>query len=164
MRFDGLTFLLVAPRVTPRDSGPTVLGVAAAPDGSVWARLRGPALVRYRHGSFTTVPTGNQASVVTAMVRTRDGSLLLSPLGQGAMVHRAGRLAPIGPPGLARNSLVLSIAETTAGDVWLGTSMRASSPSADRRPRRSRKASRIGRSTACSLARTASSGSERTAA
>jgi signal transduction histidine kinase/ligand-binding sensor domain-containing protein len=121
VRFDGLTFLLVDPRVTPRDFGPTVLGVAAAPDGSVWARLRGPALVRYRHGSFTTVPTGNQASVVTAMVRTRDGSLLLSPLGQGAMVHRDGRLAPIGPPGLARNSLVLSIAETTAGDVWLGT-------------------------------------------
>ena len=121
VRFDGLTFLLVDPRVAPRDFGPTVLGVAAAPDGSVWARLRGPALVRYRHGSFTTVPTGDQASVVTAMVRTHDGALLLSRLGQGAMVHRDGRFAPIGPPGVARTSLVLSIAETTAGDVWLGT-------------------------------------------
>jgi len=121
VRFDGLTFLLAEPRLTPRDFGPTVLGVAAAPDGSVWARLRGPALVRYRDGSFTTLPTGNQASVITAMVRTYDGALLLSRLGQGAMVHRDGRLAPIGPPGIARNSLVLSIAETTAGDVWLGT-------------------------------------------
>ena len=40
VRFDGLTFRLIEPKGTP-NAAPAVLGVVAAPDGSVWARLRG---------------------------------------------------------------------------------------------------------------------------
>ena len=47
VRFDGLSFRLLQPTGSNPGTGPTVLGVAAAPDGSLWARLRGPALLRY---------------------------------------------------------------------------------------------------------------------
>src|SRR5262245_28992232 len=50
VRFDGLTFQLFEPRGNGIEGGPTVLGIAAAPDGSLWARLRGVSLLRYRHG------------------------------------------------------------------------------------------------------------------
>ena len=56
VRFDGLTFRLFAPLVTSADTGPTVLGVAPDPDGSVWARLKGPAVLRYRHREFEQAP------------------------------------------------------------------------------------------------------------
>ena len=52
VRFDGLSFQLFEPPGMTAGSGPTVLGVAPTPDGSLWARLRGPALVRYRYRQF----------------------------------------------------------------------------------------------------------------
>jgi signal transduction histidine kinase/ligand-binding sensor domain-containing protein len=123
VRFDGLTFLLVQPPAAASGSGPTVLGVAAGPDGGLWARPRGPALLQYRHGTFETLwgGVGQPESVVTAMVRTHDGGLLLSPLGQGVMVYRDGRFASVGSQGATRNLFVISIAEGPEGDIWLGT-------------------------------------------
>ena len=44
VRFDGIRFSLFEPSGSTSAMGPTVLGVAAASDGSLWARLRGPAL------------------------------------------------------------------------------------------------------------------------
>ena len=43
VRFDGVTFRLFDPG-SDVGAGPAVLGVTAAPDGSLWARLRGIAL------------------------------------------------------------------------------------------------------------------------
>ena len=73
VRFDGLTFRLLEPKGTP-NTAPAVLGVVAAPDGSVWARLRGMALLRYQHEAFENIlaALGNPESVVTAMERGRD--------------------------------------------------------------------------------------------
>ena len=53
VRFDGLTFRLLDPG-SEVGAGPAVLGVAGAPDGSLWARLRGTALVRYHAGHSRT--------------------------------------------------------------------------------------------------------------
>jgi signal transduction histidine kinase/ligand-binding sensor domain-containing protein len=97
--------------------------VAPAPDGSLWARLRGPTLVRYRHHGFEDVlaALGQPQSVVTAMIRRHDGTMLLATLGQGAIAYRDGRFSPLVAPALMPNSFAISIAETPDGDVWLGT-------------------------------------------
>jgi signal transduction histidine kinase/ligand-binding sensor domain-containing protein len=122
VRFDGLGFRLFEPAATTAGTGPTVLGVAADPDGSLWARLRGPALLRFRHRAFEDAlpDMGQPVSVVTAMVRTRQ-SILLATLGQGAMVIENGKFRTIAPSEHMPNSFAISIAETPDGIVWLGT-------------------------------------------
>src|SRR3954463_11637271 len=69
VRFDGLKFRLFQPSAITSGFAPSILGVAAAPDGSVWARLRGPAVVRLGHDRFEDVLStlGRSQSVVTAM-------------------------------------------------------------------------------------------------
>jgi len=123
VRFDGLSFRLFEPSGITAGSGPTVLGVAPAPDGSLWARLRGPALVRYRHGGFEDIVAspGRPDSVVTAMIRRNDGSILMATLGQGAVAYRGGRFTTVVAASQMPNSFAISLAETPDGDVWLGT-------------------------------------------
>ena len=123
VRFDGLTFQLYQPSPRTSGTGPTVLGVSSDPDGSVWARLRGPALFRYRGGDFGDRPQheGAPDSVVTAMIRARDGSTLIATLGQGIMRYRNGQFATIAQPGVMPLSFAISIAEDTSGVVWVGT-------------------------------------------
>jgi signal transduction histidine kinase/ligand-binding sensor domain-containing protein len=123
VRFDGLSFRLLEPQGTP-NTAPAVLGVVPAPDGSVWARLRGSALLRYQHGAFENVVSmlGSPESVVTAMERGRDNSILASTLGRGAMISRNGRVdAIVDTNALPGSSFVISMAETPNGEFWLGT-------------------------------------------
>jgi signal transduction histidine kinase len=123
VRFDGLTFRLLEPQGMP-NTAPAVLGVVAAADGSLWARLRGIALLRYRHEAFENILTtlGDPESVVTAMSRGRDDSILAATLGRGAMISRKGRVdAIVDTKALPGSSFVISIAETPNGDFWLGT-------------------------------------------
>ena len=92
VRFDGLSFRLLQPTGSNPGTGPTVLGVAAAPDGSLWARLRGPALLRYHDRSFESILSqiGVAESVVTAMFRPRQDVMLLATLEHGAVAYRGG--------------------------------------------------------------------------
>ena len=123
VRFDGLTFRLLVPKGTP-NTGPAVLGVVPAPDGSVWARLRGMALLRYQHEAFENIlPTlGSPESIVTAMERGRDNSILAATLGRGAMISRNGRVDGIvDTRALPGSSFVISMAQSPNGEFWLGT-------------------------------------------
>ena len=94
VRFDGLTFQLIEPRGVAPNAAPAVLGVVPSPDGSLWARLRGIALLRYRHDAFENIlpALGSPESVVTAMERGRDNAILTSTLGLGAQISRDGRV------------------------------------------------------------------------
>ena len=124
VRFDGLTFRLFEPQISTLNAGPTVLGVAAAPDGSLWARLRGVALVRYHNGLFENILSkpGSPASVVSAMSRGRNDTMLLATLGSGAVAYRDGRFEAIAPvQAMPSSSFVISMAETETGEFWLGT-------------------------------------------
>lgn len=124
VRFDGLNFRLFKPSGITEGAGPTVLGVAAAPDGSVWARLRGPALVRYRPDGFESLlpAIGLPDSVVTAIFRGPGDVFLLSTLGHGAVSYRDGKYTAVAAPAtIPTSSFVISIAQTPDGDVWLGT-------------------------------------------
>jgi ligand-binding sensor domain-containing protein/signal transduction histidine kinase len=123
VRFDGLAFKLLAPTGIP-NAAPAALGVVAAPDGSVWARLRGIALLRHRTNGFENIlPTlGQPESVVTAMGPGRDGSILTATLGLGAQISRNGRVDPIvDTSALTGSSFVISMAQTPNGEFWLGT-------------------------------------------
>jgi signal transduction histidine kinase/ligand-binding sensor domain-containing protein len=123
VRFDGLTFRLIEPTGTP-NAASAVLGVVPAPDGSVWARLRGIALLRYRHEAFENIlpALGDPESVVTAMERGRDNAILAATLGRGAMISRNGRIDVIvDTKGLPGSSFVISMAATPNGEFWLGT-------------------------------------------
>ena len=56
VRFDGLTFRsVVAPPGRRRAPGRRCSASPPDADGGLWARLRGPALVRYRNGAFEQV-------------------------------------------------------------------------------------------------------------
>jgi len=123
VRFDGLTFRLFEPG-SALGAGPAVLGVAAAPDGSLWARLRGVALLRFHKGVFRNLfpDVGVPESVISAMSPGRKGAMLLATLGHGAAVYRDGRFEPIATAkAMPSSSFVISAVEASNGDIWLGT-------------------------------------------
>ncbi len=124
VRFDGLSFRLVTPSAQASSVGPTVLGVAAAADGSLWARMRGPALLRYRRGEFENMlpGAGLPEAVVSAMVRGPDDALVLATVGEGALTYRNDRFERIAPQDrMPSSSFVISIAVPKGGEYWLGT-------------------------------------------
>ena len=123
VRFDGLTFQLLTAKPDP-NSAPAVLGLVAAADGSMWARLRGIALLRYHHQTFENILTtlGYPESVVTAMERGSGTSILVATLGRGAMIAREGKVETlVDTSALPGSSFVISMSQTPNGEFWLGT-------------------------------------------
>ena len=124
VRFDGLTFRLFDPKGPAINAGPAALGVTVAPEGNLWARLRGSGLVSFRDGVFENILSrvGPTDAVVSAMVRGLDDSVLLATVGHGAVAYRNGQFHSIVPAAtMPTSSFVISIAETSAGEYWLGT-------------------------------------------
>ncbi len=122
VRFDGLTFRLFDPGAGVQ-AGPEVFGVAGAPDGSLWTRLKGPpssAISGVFDNLLTTL--GPPTSVVTALGRGQNDVMLLAMLGRDVMAYRGGRFEPIASAKvLPSSSFVVSMARSTAGDIWLGS-------------------------------------------
>jgi ligand-binding sensor domain-containing protein/signal transduction histidine kinase len=127
VRFDGLSFHLMQSATPEQPSLSHVLGLVADVDGGLWLRLRRPGLtlLRYDNGGFRDV-MGDLAtrSSVSAMTRGKDGGMLFCLLeGRASEIVIRGKefeeLAS--PPGLFRTA-VLAIAQTSSGEVWVGTS------------------------------------------
>src|SRR5580658_5429557 len=96
VRFDGLSFSLIPSSAPELPSIAHVLGLATDDAGDLWARLRRPTLLRYRHGIFEDArrDLNLSNSSVTAMSRGRDGALLLwGP--SGATVFRGGKFQTV---------------------------------------------------------------------
>jgi ligand-binding sensor domain-containing protein/signal transduction histidine kinase len=123
VRFDGIDFLLLKTQ-TPSSAplGP-VIGLAADDEGNLWVRLWGPNMVRYRDGLFARVTSdlGWPNGAVSAMARTRSGALVLSAMGGGAMTYHRGRVETVAAAGVLPRSPVISIGESSEGDLWMGT-------------------------------------------
>jgi signal transduction histidine kinase/ligand-binding sensor domain-containing protein len=122
VRFDGKEF-----RVVPRARGaggavPSVLGVEVDDEGSVWLRLDAPTLLRYRDGDLEDVPYGahGREVAVTAMRRGRDGRLLIYAQVSGLLAQRESGFEPLAQETVPA-SVVLAMAQSTNGDIWLGT-------------------------------------------
>jgi ligand-binding sensor domain-containing protein/signal transduction histidine kinase len=122
IRFDGLSFRLFQHAdATPLPDG-AVHGLAVDAEGDLWIRLQGPRLLRYRDGTFRDVipNLGLAEADVTAMCAGKNGDILFSGFANGIVRYSKGKFVPLAASAdLPR--LVISMAETDDGKVWMGT-------------------------------------------
>lgn len=123
VRFDGLNFVLLDHAPETSASLAPVLGLVADTDGSLWVRLRGPTLLRYRNGEIENVMSSLALpdSLVTAMSRARDGAVIISAVGNGVLSYRHERFETIVSPDVLPQALLISLAEGSDGELWMGT-------------------------------------------
>ncbi len=124
VRFDGLTFRLFEPPGLTSSAGTAVLGMIAAPDGSLWARLRGPALLRYRDGAFDSLLDDLHLpdNVITALLRSPDGTVFVASLGHGVVSWRPGeRVTVVTHAAMPGAAFPIAMARGGDGSLWLGT-------------------------------------------
>ena len=117
VRFDGLSFHVFNNANTPELPSSPVLGLATDTEGSLWIRLQTPAVVRYRRGVFEPM---DQASGVTAMGYGKTGGILLVRT-YDPLVYRDGKFTHLPMVQDYKALLVISLAETAGGWVWMGT-------------------------------------------
>ena len=120
VRFDGWNFRTIA------DSSrnikiENVLGLTPAPDGSLWVRLQGATLLRYRNGLFERVPNALSDASITAMSRTAQGDLLIAKNENGALAYRHGKFDVLASGADLPRSPLLALAQMPGGDLWMGT-------------------------------------------
>ena len=123
VRFDGLSFRLIQhENSTAIPAGP-VLGLMSDIEGNLWIRMESPRLFCYRDGTFRDSLSGlDRAEIgVTAMSRGKDGEALFSALPNGPLRYARGSFAALASTSGLANFLVISMAETPDGRVWLGT-------------------------------------------
>ena len=123
VRFDGLNFHLFQHANTPLLPVGPVRALVADAEGRLWIHFGGSRIFRYSNGKFEDVSGAiDQAEpAFTAMGRGANGELLLSALVNGTLRHSAGKFVRLAPPTGLPNFLVISMAETPDGKVWLGT-------------------------------------------
>ena len=120
VRFDGLTFRMIG------DASRTyrianVLGLAPASDGSLWVRLQGSMLLRYRNGGFESAPPAQSEASITAMSQTAQGDLLIARNEHGAQAIHNGKFQVLTSGADLPRSPVLALAQLPGGDLWMGT-------------------------------------------
>ena len=120
VRFDGLNFRIFGHSDSPAlTDGPT-LELLTDAEGTLWIRTQRPGLIRYRNGVFETAlvePRQSDANV-TAMCRGKNGELLVA-YRNSAIRYSAGRFVPASR--ITTGPLVISIAETSDEEIWMGT-------------------------------------------
>ncbi|HEX8398518.1 MAG TPA: two-component regulator propeller domain-containing protein [Pyrinomonadaceae bacterium] len=123
-RFDGSRFVLFRPDEGSKSETESVTGLAVDAEGNLWIRMRSPKVFRYRDGKFEDVFARSKEGSyrITAMSRAENGDILLSKFEKG--LYRYGKEdfvnlleKPQLPP-----SVIISLAETKAGVIWMGTS------------------------------------------
>jgi signal transduction histidine kinase/ligand-binding sensor domain-containing protein len=123
VRFDGLQFRIVQPTTPGLPPLKRVLGLTVDREGRLWVRQQGPDVLRYQDGQFVEVISRLQGPEVgvTAMARAHDGDVLMAALMNGVVRHHAGTFVPLSSQRVLSKSLVISIADTPDGTIWLGT-------------------------------------------
>jgi hypothetical protein len=125
VRFDGVNFRLFNHANTPALPVGPVLGVAESQDGDLWIRMESPNMFRYHGGVFQDVSSDfsrvNPPLPVTAMSGQKSGNVLFVSLGDAIYKYHGGKLTLRDIQAPLPNFLVISVAETSDGTVWLGT-------------------------------------------
>ena len=123
LRFDGLRFEAAQPSAAGALPITRVLGLTTDVDGTLWVRLQGARLVRYRQGLFEDVSTPIVLAEAgfTAMSAVQSGSVLIVGLRGGLVRARDGAFQTLVPGETLPNSIAISLAETPGGHVWIGT-------------------------------------------
>ena len=123
VRFDGINFRLFHHANTPVLPVGPVRGLVADSAGALWIHWGGPRLLRYSDGKFEDVSSliEWEEQAITAMGRGANGDVLLSTLVNGPVRYRGGRFVRLTRPIELPNFLVISLAESPNGKLWLGT-------------------------------------------
>ncbi len=123
VRFDGWSFQLFQPASPPALPDGPVRGLLVDAEGNLWITLRNPSLVRYRAGTFENALTtlAQPEHGITAMTRDGNGAALFSTLGNGTLKYQDGKFVTLAPRSELPNFLVIALAETPDGGIWLGT-------------------------------------------
>ena len=124
IRFDGFSFHAIP--LSPHSSAlnTPILGLATDVHGRLLVRLQGTGLLRQRNRSFESVATGTtpEGSQVTAMWRDENGQVLISDLVWGTVRIGNDRAEEIAYPKVLPGApVVISLASTPDGRIWLGT-------------------------------------------
>ena len=123
-RFDGFNFVRVSFPSIVGVSNPPILGLLTDASGNLWVRVQGSGLLRQSNSRFETVSygAGPLSSGVTAVSKDRNGSVLVSDVVEGTFRFEGQNPHMLAAPStLPGSSPIISIAETSAGNIWLGT-------------------------------------------
>jgi ligand-binding sensor domain-containing protein/signal transduction histidine kinase len=121
VRFDGVNFRLISSFF--EFSGDTVSGLTTDGDGRLCVVFWGAGVLCYRDGKFVNLASVLRRTTleVASSWREEDGSLLLTDLIDGMLRVRGKDVQVLARPALLPPSLVLAMAETRDGKIWLGT-------------------------------------------
>jgi len=123
VRYDGFSFVLIEHSDSSKAAFGPVLGLAVDAQGDLWIRMEGPNLLRYHDGTFQDVLLDFRAeerNVITAMCIGENGEVLLSGFASGVVRRSGGRFVTL----VSRTALprvIISMAQTRDGKVWMGT-------------------------------------------
>jgi signal transduction histidine kinase/ligand-binding sensor domain-containing protein len=123
VRFDGTSFQFLQQPIAGEPAIGPVRQLVADGEGSVWVRLDGTRLLRYREGHFEDVVRGFNLPlmVFTAMSSDDSGGVFLVQLGNVTFRYENGRIERVrGTENIP--GTVVTIARTRDHTLWLGTS------------------------------------------
>jgi ligand-binding sensor domain-containing protein/signal transduction histidine kinase len=123
VRFDGLNFRLFNHSNSAALPAGPILDLMTDAEGNLWIRPQSRNMLRYRDGTFQDVmPDLDSAhSGVTAMCRGPNGEALFAVRATGIFLYSGGRFERLLSTARLSNLLVISMAKTGDGKVWMGT-------------------------------------------
>src|ERR1700704_930279 len=121
VRFDGVNFRLTSS--FSEFSGDTVSGLTTDGEGKLCVIFWGAGVLCYRDGKFVNLaPILRRTTLeVASSWREEDGASLFTDLIDGILRIRGENVQVLAPPAVLPPSLVLAMAETRDGKIWLGT-------------------------------------------
>src|SRR5260370_33017814 len=121
VRFDGVNFRLTSS--FPEFSGGLVSGLTTDGAGRLCVIFWGAGVLCYRDGKFVNLASILQRRTleVASSWREEDGASLLTDLIDGVLRVRGEDVQVLAPPAVLPPSLVLAMAKTRDGKIWLGT-------------------------------------------
>jgi ligand-binding sensor domain-containing protein/signal transduction histidine kinase len=121
VRFDGVSFRLTSS--FSEFSGDPVSGLTTDGEGRLCVIFWGAGVLCNRDGRFVNLASILRRTTleVASSWREKDGASLLTDLIDGILRIRGENFQVLAPPAVLPPSLVLAIAETRDGKIWLGT-------------------------------------------
>jgi len=121
VRFDGVNFRLISS--FSEFSGDPVSALTTDGEGRLCVIFWGAGVLYYRDGKFVNLaPILRRTTLeVASSWREDDGASLFTDLVDGIIRVRGENVQVLAPPTLLPPSLVLAIAKTRDGKIWLGT-------------------------------------------
>ena len=123
VRFDGLNFQLFNYANTPVIPDGPIRSLVADSEGNLWIHSGGPRIIRYANAKFEDVASllPQFEPAFTAMGVGMHGQVLVSSLVNGTLQYSGGKFVQLVRPTELPNFLVISLAESPNGNLWIGT-------------------------------------------